>query len=113
MAAAPVFKNIGEQILNCFKTNIRKKPAMEQETANKMRLISAGHNYSQQNMSGDDESGMPDFTGLTIRQALRKAKANSIELSVSGNGWALRQYPRASTPLGDERVCKVVFGLND
>ncbi len=113
VAAAPVFKNIGEQILNCFKTNIRKKPIREQETLNKIRLVSAEQNYSRQNISSDDESVMPDFTGLTIRQALRKAKANSIELSISGNGWALRQYPRASTSLGNERVCKVVFGLND
>ena len=113
VAAAPVFKNIGEQILNCFKTNIREKPAITQETANKMRLVSAQQNYPRQNMSVDDEFGMPDFTGLTIRQAMRKAKANSIELNVSGNVWALHQYPRASTPLGSERVCKVVFGLND
>jgi cell division protein FtsI (penicillin-binding protein 3) len=112
VAAAPVFKNIGEQILNCFKTSIREKPSIVQETT-KMRLISAQQNYPRQNISGDDEAGMPDFTGLTIRQALKKAKANSIELNISGNGWALRQYPRASTPLGNERVCKVVFGLND
>lgn len=113
VAAAPVFKNIGEQILNCFKTSIRGKPAIAQETVNKMRLVSAQQNYPRQNISGDDESNMPDFTGLTIRQALRKAKANSIELIVSGNGWAVHQYPRASTSLGNERVCKVVFGLND
>jgi len=56
---------------------------------------------------------MPDFLGMTIREAMKKAKARSIELKVSGNGWAVRQYPEAQTPLGDERVCHVVFDLNN
>jgi cell division protein FtsI (penicillin-binding protein 3) len=113
VAAAPVFKNIGEQILNCFKTDIRGNPVIAQEAKNKMRLVSAEQHYSRQNISDEEESGMPDFAGLTIRQALKKAKSNSIELIVSGNGWALRQYPQAGTPLRNERLCKVVFGLNN
>jgi cell division protein FtsI (penicillin-binding protein 3) len=56
---------------------------------------------------------MPDFTGMTIREAMKKAKARSIELKVSGNGWAVRQYPQANVPLGAERVCNAVFELNN
>jgi beta-lactam-binding protein with PASTA domain len=56
---------------------------------------------------------MPDFIGLTIREALKKAKAGSIELKVSGNGWAVRQYPQAGTRLGEERLCNVAFELNN
>jgi beta-lactam-binding protein with PASTA domain len=56
---------------------------------------------------------MPDFSGLTIREAMKKAKAESIELKISGNGWAVRQYPQAHTPFGDERVCNVVFELSN
>jgi hypothetical protein len=56
---------------------------------------------------------MPNFAGLTIREAMKKAKAESIELKVSGNGWAVRQYPPARTPFGEERVCNVVFELNN
>ena len=113
VAAAPVFKNIGEQILNCFKTNIRETPIFEQDKTNKMQLVSAQQNYTQQNIAGNDESVMPDFTGMTIREAMKKAKARSIELKVSGSGWAVRQYPQANVPLGAERVCKVVFELNN
>ena len=80
VAAAPVFKNIGEQILNCFKTNIRETPIFEQDKTNKMQLVSAQQNYAQQNTAGNDESAMPDFTGMTIREAMKKAKAKSIEL---------------------------------
>jgi len=107
VAAAPVFKNIGEQILNCFKTNIRETPIFEQDKTSKMQLVSA-----QQNIAGIDESIMPDFTGMTIREAMKKAKARSIELKVSGSGLAVRQYPQANVPLGTNRVCRVVFELN-
>ena len=110
VASAPVFKKIGEQILNCFKTNIRETPVFEKDTS-KVQLVSAQQALLPQNPAGDDESTMPDFSGLTIREAMKKAKAESIELKISGNGWAVRQYPQAHTPFADERVCNVVFDL--
>ena len=48
VAAAPVFKNIGEQILNCFKTNIRETPVFEKDT-NKVQLVSAQQTLIPQN----------------------------------------------------------------
>ncbi|MCK7471536.1 MAG: penicillin-binding transpeptidase domain-containing protein [Desulfomicrobium escambiense] len=53
VAAAPVFKNIGDQILNCFKTNIRETPVFEQEKTNKVQLIST----SQALVPGQARSG--------------------------------------------------------
>jgi hypothetical protein len=44
---------------------------------------------------------------------MKKAKAKSIELKVSGNGWAVRQYPPAGVVLGEDRVCNVVFEMNN
>jgi cell division protein FtsI (penicillin-binding protein 3) len=110
VASAPVFKKIGEQILNCIKTNIRETPVFERDTS-KVQLVSAQQTLIPQNTAAEDESTMPDFSGLTIREAMKKAKAESIELKISGNGWAVRQYPQAHTPFGDERVCNVVFDL--
>ena len=112
VAAAPVFKNIGEQILNCFKTNIRETPVFEKDP-NQVELVSTQQTLTPQNVVSNDESTMPDFAGLTIREAMKKAKAESIELKVSGNGWAVRQYPPARTSFGEERVCNVVFELNN
>jgi cell division protein FtsI (penicillin-binding protein 3) len=112
VAAAPVFKNIGDQILNCFKTNIRETPVFEKDP-NQVELVSTQQTLTPQNVVSDDESTMPNFAGLTIREAMKKAKAESIELKVSGNGWAVRQYPPARTSFGEERVCNVVFELNN
>ncbi|MBN1473796.1 MAG: transpeptidase family protein, partial [Syntrophaceae bacterium] len=112
VAAAPVFKNISEQILNCFETNIRKVQVVKADVSDKVQLISTQKNYTEQDFYADD-SEMPDFTGLTIRQALKKARAHSIDLKVSGSGWAIQQYPRSGAALRGSRVCKVVFELND
>lgn len=112
VAAAPVFKNIGDQILNCFKTNIRETPVFEQEKTNKVELVSTQQTLDSASVLPDDESVMPDFLNLTIREAMKKAKARSIDMKISGNGWAVHQYPQAGTQLGEERICSVTFELN-
>jgi cell division protein FtsI (penicillin-binding protein 3) len=113
VASAPVFKKIGEQILNCFKTNIRETPVFEKDKMEKVQLVSAEETIAPQVVDDMDEQSMPDFTGLTIREAMKKAKAESIELKISGNGWAVRQYPPARAPLVSERLCHVVFELDN
>ena len=113
VAAAPVFKSIGEQILNCFKTGIRETPVFEKDKTAKVELVSTEQTLAPQSVDERDESSMPNFMGLTIREAMKKAKAESIELKISGNGWAMRQYPPAHTPLGEERLCNVVFEMNN
>ncbi len=113
VAAAPVFRNIGEQILNCFKTNIRETPVFDQDKRNKVELVSTQQSMSLDNTVQNDETVMPDFLNLTIREAMKKARARSIDLRISGNGWAIDQYPQAGTPLGEERVCDITFALDE
>jgi cell division protein FtsI (penicillin-binding protein 3) len=113
VASAPVFKQIAEQILNCFRTSIRETPVFEKDKAEKIQLVSSEQTIVPPSVEQNDDSSMPNFIGLTIREAMKKAKAESIELKVSGNGWAVRQHPEAHTPLGNERLCNVVFELNN
>jgi len=112
VAAAPVFKHIGDQILNCYKTNILETPVFDQDKLGKLHLVSATKDFSVHKYADDDdESVMPNFLNLTIREALKKAGARSIELNISGSGWAVSQYPPAGSPLGEKRVCSVIFEL--
>lgn len=112
VASAPVFKKIGEQILNCFKTNIRETPVFEKNEGAKIQLVAAQETIVPQDLhQEEDESTMPNFVGLTLREAMKKAKADSVELKVYGNGWAVRQEPQAHTPLGNDRLCHVYFEL--
>jgi len=114
VAAAPVFKNIGEQILNCYKTNIRENPVFDQDQANKLQLVAAEQNIPAPiTVDNNDETVMPDFQGLTIRETIKIAKARAIEVSIAGSGWAINQYPKAGTPLTEDRSCKVTFSVSD
>ncbi len=109
VAAAPVFRNIGEQILNCIKTDIRKTPVFEQEPAQRIHLVSAEEVIVHEDI--EDDSLMPNFVGLTIREALRKAVERDIDLHISGSGWAVRQSPAEGVLIGQRRVCKVEFEM--
>lgn len=113
MAAAPVFKAIGEQILTRFKTELRESPFEPTEEAippeAKVKLVSAELPVSAP--AEPDESAMPDFRGLTLRDALKKSREKGIELKVQGSGWAMEQNPAPGTSLLACRSCTVTFGM--
>ncbi len=116
VASAPVFKKIGEQLLTCFKTQIRENvvPAPKEVVpgSDKIRLVSATPQMSLQNQAGAssvDEAVMPDFRGLTIRDVLMKAKGKGIEVKVVGNGWAVSQDPAPGVSLAKHRSCSIAF----
>ena len=114
VAAAPVFKNIGEQIVTCFRTPLRRDTLTPRETElneTGLKLVSASPAAPEQipPISGDAESVMPDFHGMTIRDVLRRARKMDIEIKIAGSGWAADQEPSAGTPIGDFPSCKVFF----
>jgi cell division protein FtsI (penicillin-binding protein 3) len=120
LAAAPVFKNIGEQILTCFKTNIRitPTPPREDEKINngmKVKLVSAQESIIGENVRSnpDDEAIMPDFRGMTVRAALKKATTRGLELTINGSGWAMNQRPAPGVPIGENRSCVVSFSTGE
>jgi len=121
VASAPVFKNIGEQILNSYKTHIREQQPLDERDAipprkEAVRLVAASPAPGMAlpgaaaGSEEGDESVMPDFRGLTIRDALRKAKGKNIEVKVVGNGWAVAQHPLPGTPLAGVSSCAITFG---
>lgn len=114
VAAAPAFKNIGEQILTCFRTPLRSDPLpLREDELNEtgMKLVSASPAAPEEipPISEEAESVMPDFHGMTIRDVLRKTRKRGIEIKAAGSGWAADQEPAAGTPIGDFPSCKVSF----
>ena len=114
VASAPVFKKIAEQIITCFKTNIRENHIYDQEKINrdgKIKLVAVDPAISrhEQEQNQLDEAAMPDFRGMTIRDALRMAKGRGIELQIAGNGWAISQVPAPGVAIGEPRYCTVSF----
>jgi cell division protein FtsI (penicillin-binding protein 3) len=60
-------------------------------------------------VSTEDESTMPDFRGMTLREALKKSREKGIELKVQGSGWAASQEPAPGVSLLTHRSCSVSF----
>jgi cell division protein FtsI (penicillin-binding protein 3) len=115
VAAAPVFKNIGEQILTCFKSDIKESPFLvpeeEKKESVKLKLVSAPQIISTQadTEKDTDEPFMPDFRGMTIKEALNKAREKGIDINVRGSGWAINQAPKAGVSINRHRSCTVSF----
>lgn len=111
VAAAPVFSNIGEQLLNCFRAPLRQNPLPPQDEPDKtgLNLVSTDAAILHQaSLPADEvESVMPDFRGLTIREVLKKARGRGIEIKTLGSGWAVSQEPAAGTPIGDFPACTI------
>lgn len=115
VAAAPVFKNIGEQLLTCFKTNIRENPIPEEGKLvsgdMKVRLASVPAPPTDRSGTETDETAVPNFRGMTIREVVKKSKEKGIEVRVIGSGWAIAQQPAAGMPAPEDRLCTVTFGM--
>jgi cell division protein FtsI (penicillin-binding protein 3) len=115
VAAAPVFKNIGEQLLTCFRTNIRENTEPEEGKPvsgdMKVSLASAAAPLTARTAAESDDAVVPNFRGMTIREVLKRSKEKGIEVRVIGSGWAIAQHPAAGIPAPENRLCTVTFGM--
>jgi cell division protein FtsI (penicillin-binding protein 3) len=114
VAAAPVFREIGEQLLTRFRTNIRDNPIQEEENPGvrvKVNLASASAPLAVDKTIEADDSRIPDFRGMTIREVLKKSKEKGLEAQVIGSGWATTQKPAAGLPVPKDRLCTVTFSM--
>jgi hypothetical protein len=104
--------------LNCFKTNLKANPfplPEEEKLAPevKLRLVAAPEMNSDLTAADGDESRIPDFRGLTIREVLKRAKERGLEVKTTGSGWAVHQEPVPGTPIESHRLLSVSFSSND
>ncbi|MCE5283747.1 MAG: penicillin-binding protein [Deltaproteobacteria bacterium] len=111
VAAAPVFKNIGEQLLTCFRTNIRENPVSEEKAGDgmKVKLVSTPATLTAQAAGEEDKPLIPDFHGMTIREVLKLSKEKGLEVEIVGSGWATTQRPAAGVPVRGNRFCTITF----
>jgi len=114
VAAAPVFRDIGEQILTRFKTNIRVNPLPAEEKQGvdmKLKLVSAPAPQTVQASTEEDDTRIPDFRGMSIREVLRKSKEKGLDVQIIGSGWATEQKPAPGRTAPENRLCTVTFSI--
>ena len=113
--AAPVFKRIVEQTLDYMK--ILPPKDMDLKIAEQMNFHDGDEEQDQEIIlasAGEDtlradDRIIPDFEGLSIREALRIAQKMKIEVSINGSGMAFRQAPRAGAKLTGRTQVMIYF----
>jgi cell division protein FtsI (penicillin-binding protein 3) len=112
-AAAPVFKEISQQIIRCFDSGIDEAPTIEKEDITKpvkIQLASSPVAVSTANDAVPEaEDLLPDFRGMTLKNALKVAQEREIDFKVVGSGWAVSQNPQAGSLVRKNRACTVYF----
>ena len=127
VAAAPVFKNIAESILywvgpayltTCTTEVSGHDLGSTHLTActsdvNPVYEVNPAHmtDYTVKcvDLTPSDESIIPDFRGMSMRNVLKLSQEEGIDLQIVGSGWAVNQKPYPGIPIKNHRSCTVFF----
>lgn len=112
-AAAPVFKEISQQIIRCYDSGIGEVPTIDKEDIAKPVKIQLTSSPAEANAANGEtpeaEDLLPDFRGMTLKNALKVAQEREIDIKVVGSGWAVSQVPQAGSAIRKNRACTVYF----
>jgi cell division protein FtsI (penicillin-binding protein 3) len=99
VVAAPVFRNIAQGALRLMAVAPQKAEPLPiaahlpQAELPLRRAVKLGDEGDA--MSNEDQ--VPDFIGLSMREALEKAQSSKIRLKLQGNGYVVKQVPAAGS----------------
>jgi len=104
--AAPVFKEIASKSLSYLGVMPLGPAGLSPSKRGSMRLASS---VIHKKVKKVRDGFIPDFTGLTMRRALRVSEEGAFDLKMVGGGVAVRQSPEPGSPLKGAKVVKVWF----
>lgn len=106
-AAAPVFREVAQQIIRCFDSDVGEHELVTDQWEMEIKNVSVDETMIDQ---GDDgKSIIPDFTGKTMGEVVRIARERNFDVRLTGSGWAVKQSPAPGTYGTDQTICAVVF----
>ena len=97
VVAAPVFRNIAQGALRRMMVAPQKTEALPvaaniaQGELPLRRIVK----LSSASAPADNDTQVPDFIGLSMREALEKAQLSKIKVKLQGNGYVVKQLPAA------------------
>jgi len=104
VVAAPAFRNIAQGALRRLAVAPQKAqplPTAAQSAELPMRHVAKRVNQTALHASAE---GVPDFVGLSLREALEKAQSMKVKLRLQGNGYVVKQAPEAGRSWHEEEV---------
>jgi len=109
-AAAPVFKEVSEQILRCFNNSMELREVAANENNEGVRIIQVS--TDRETIYHDtkvDESIIPDFEGMSMREVLKISQNRGIDIRIAGSGWVVSQNPAPGARIEENLPCYVLF----
>ncbi|MFQ5479906.1 MAG: penicillin-binding protein [Thermodesulfobacteriota bacterium] len=105
--AAPVFKEIAGKSLAYL--GITPEGGMKAGPRRKSRASGAASHGAEAKAMSPEQGLIPDFTGLTMRRAMRVSSEGDFSIKMIGGGVAVRQSPGPGRPLKGVKLVKVWF----
>jgi cell division protein FtsI (penicillin-binding protein 3) len=107
-AAAPVFREVAQQVIRCFGTGMgEQEHDYDMDRHIEIQNVSIEESTIEQAETG--ATLVPNFTGKTIGEVLRLARERNLDVRLKGSGWAVQQTPAPGTSAADGTVCAVLF----
>jgi len=113
--AAPIFKEATSHIIRYLNilphqgsmTMVKYHP----DTDPYQEKITINHNYIKKISLNEQHvsKSMPDFSGLSIRDVLKKGEELDLTIEISGSGKAVSQYPPPGNPIEYDQRCWIKF----
>jgi cell division protein FtsI (penicillin-binding protein 3) len=105
VVAAPVFRNVAQGALRRLAVAPQKSEPIP--AASPRQIQALVHRVSKPvdgaaSATADDQ--VPDFVGLSMREALEKAQSMKVKIKLQGNGFVVRQAPAAGDRWNDSSV---------
>jgi cell division protein FtsI (penicillin-binding protein 3) len=115
LVAAPVFSAIATGAARQLDITAPRPPGYESASILPLDVLKRAESVvsgeAAASETADDSAlpraawaALPDFAGLSLRQALALAHQRTLNLEVKGSGWVTAQEPPAGAPAGSETV---------
>jgi cell division protein FtsI (penicillin-binding protein 3) len=92
VVAAPVFRNIAQGALRHLAV-APQRPASVPVTVGPAEMPVRRAPKKETVIASDDRTAVPDFVGLSLREAVEKARSMRVRVKMRGNGYVVKQSP--------------------
>ena len=104
VVAAPVFRNIARGALRHLAIAPQKPDALPSLVAREGIPIRPPPKKENNGAFDAGSDSVPDFVGLSLREAVEKARSLNVKVQMHGNGYVIKQAPAAGGRWNEEGV---------
>jgi len=104
VVAAPVFRNIARGALRHLAVAPQQPDAVPSPVAQAKVPIRPPLKKENNGALGASSDSVPDFVGLSLREAVEKARSMNVKVQMHGNGYVVKQAPAPGGRWNEEGV---------